>query len=122
MSKSSKIACAFGIVLLLVMAAFHGSGFFFVSEAITSSNAEPFLKDIVPVLFAHPSIHLLVLAGFGVLAFFLSRDARKLLVLIGIAVFADAGLGFYLGGMIPGSMLSAAALCVVFAALGRDRD
>lgn len=95
------------------MGVFHGSGFFFVSEAIQESNAEEFLKDIVPALFAHPSIHLIGLAALGILSLFLKHDMRKLTWAIAVLVFLDALLGFYLGGMIPGVLLSVAALCFV---------
>lgn len=111
LSKNSKILCVSGSVLLLVMAAFHGSGISYVSDIMSKSNAEPFLKEIMPVLFAHPSIHLIGLAAFGVLAVFMTQDARKVLVLLAIAVAADAALAFYLGGVIPGVLLMAAVLC-----------
>lgn len=93
------------------MGLFHASGFFFVREAIDKSNAETFLKDIVPLLFAHPSIHLIGLAGLGILALFLKSELRKLTWAIAVLVLIDALLGFYLGGMIPGALLTIAALC-----------
>ncbi len=102
-----------GSAFLLIMGAFHGSGIYFVSEAIDQSNAEEFLKDIVPVLFAHPSIHLIGLAALGVLALFLKHEMRKLTWALAALVILDALLGFYLGGAIPGILLSVAALCYV---------
>lgn len=122
LSKNSKILCVSGSVLLLVMAAFHGSGISYVSDIMSKSNAEPFLKEIMPVLFAHPSIHLIGLAGFGILAIFLSQDAWKVLALLAIAVAADAALAFYLGGVIPGVLLMAAALCFGLAGGGLSRS
>ena len=116
-SKASKIYCLTGSLLLLIMGLFHGSGFFYVSEAIQSSNAEAFLKDIVPALFAHPSIHLIGLAAFGVLAVFLKHELRKLTWLLAVLVILDALLAFFLGGMIPGLLLLAAAICFVLAGL-----
>jgi len=118
MSKTAKTLCWIGSVLLLFMAAFHGSGLLYISDLIQQSNAEDFLKDIVPVLFLHPSLHLASLAGFGILAIFLTQDAGKVLFVLSLIVLVDAGLAFYLGGWLPGSLLTAAALC--FGIAGRQ--
>jgi hypothetical protein len=114
-SKVFKVLCIVGSSLLLVMGIFHGSGFFYVKELITQSNAEGFLKDIVPVLFAHPSIHLIGLAAFGILAISLGKESKKVLWLLSILIIIDALLAFYLGGLIPGVLLLAAALCFIIA-------
>ncbi len=103
------------------MGVFHGSGFFYVSESIQESNAEGFLKDIVPALFAHPSIHLIGLAAFGILTLFLKHDLRKVTWLLAVLIVLDALLGFYLGGMIPGLLLLVAAICFVVAGLKDQR-
>jgi hypothetical protein len=113
-SKASKLFCVTGSTLLLLMGMFHGTGFFYVSEALEKSNAESFLKKIVPVLFAHPSIHLIGLSALGVLALFLKQDRGKLLWSLALLVLIDALLAFYLGGWIPGILLTVAALCFVF--------
>lgn len=112
-SKRTRIYCSIGSILLLVMAAFHGSGFFYVREAITSSNAEDFLKDIVPALFAHPSIHLMGLSALGLLTLWLPREAYKVAWLLAALIALDAALAFYLGGAIPGLLLLLAAACFV---------
>ncbi len=114
-SKVFKVLCIVGCSLLLVMSLFHGSGFFHVKELITQSNAEGFLKDIVPVLFAHPSMHLIGLAIFGVLALSLGKEAKKVLWLLSALIIADALLAFYLGGIIPGVLLLTAAFCFIIA-------
>ncbi|MGI9551031.1 MAG: hypothetical protein ACR2MT_07520 [Aurantibacter sp.] len=121
LSKTSKVLCWVGSSLLLVMAVFHGSGYIFVKEAIVESNAETFLKEIVPALFAHPSIHLLGLSAFGILAIFLTEGARKVLVLLSVLVATDALLAFYLGGVLPGILLLTSALCFTIAGL-RKRE
>jgi uncharacterized membrane protein len=113
-SKTSNTFCILGSLFLLLIGAFHGTGFFYVSEAIEKSNAESFLKKIVPVLFAHPSIHLIGLSALGVLALFLKQDRGKLLWSLALLVLIDALLAFYLGGWIPGILLTVAALCFVF--------
>ncbi len=111
MPKIAKILTIVGSVLLLIMAAFHGSGFFFVSGAISESNAAGFLKDIVPVLFTHPSIQLVFLAAFGLLALSIGSGARRVLALVSLAVFADVALAVYLGGIVPAVLLAIAAIC-----------
>lgn len=113
--KTAKTLCIIGSALLLVMAAFHGSGYAFVTEAILESNAEDFLKQIVPALFVHPSIHLVGLATFGILALFLKQATGRVLTLLAILVVADAALAFYLGAVPPGVMLLAAASCFAVA-------
>lgn len=116
-SKVSRLCCIPGSLFLILMGAFHGSSFFYVRETIQESNAEEFLKDIVPALFAHPSIHLFGLAAFGVLALFLKHDLRKVTWLLAILILLDSLLGFYLGGLIPGLLLLVASLFFVFAGL-----
>ena len=110
-SKKSRVLILIGSLLLVIMAIFHGSGFFYVSKAINESNSEEFLKEIVPVLFAHPSIHLIGLSSFGFLTLFLQHDAKKLLLLLSLIVLMDGILAFYLGGMLPGALLSVSAIC-----------
>ncbi|NER18794.1 hypothetical protein [Spongiivirga citrea] len=119
MSQLAKISNIFGGIFLIIMALFHGSGYSYISEMIHSSNTEDFLKDIVPTLFIHPSIHLLGLAAFGFLAFFLGPASKKVLVTIAILVFIDALLGFFIGGIVPGLLLSLAAFCFLFAGLSK---
>ncbi len=104
-SKVPKVLCLIGSIFLLVMAIFHGSGFNYVRSTINESNAEEFLKEIVPVLFAHPSIHLIGLAAFGMLCLFLKQEAAKILMLLSFIVLTDAFLAFYLGGILPGVLL-----------------
>lgn len=111
MPRTSRILTIIGIVMLVVMAGFHGSGFWYVRKSIQSSDASGFLKDIVPALFAHPSFHLLALAAFGVLALFQAQSARPILYLVALLVLGDGILGFVLGGLVPGLLLVGAATC-----------
>jgi hypothetical protein len=113
--KAYIILSLIGSMILLVMAVFHGSGSSYINESIMKSNADGFLKEIVPVLFAHPSIHLVGLSAFGILALFLEKDAKKVLALLSLIVVVDALLAFYLGGTLPGMLLVAAALCFILA-------
>lgn len=117
MTRSQKVLCAVGSVLLLLMAAFHGSGYGFVSDAIAESNASAFLKDVVPAVFMHVSIHLVGLSAFGFLAVFLKHNARGMVALLAIVVMADAALAFHMGGPVPAALLTSAALCFAVAAV-----
>lgn len=119
MSRTAKILCVIGSILLLVMAIFHGSGHSMVSESIEASDAPEFLKHIVPALFFHASMHLVGLAAFGILALF--NGSRGLSALLAIVVLADAGLAFYLGGVFAAAMLIVAALFFAVAAAQRLR-
>lgn len=114
-NKIARISTIIGIILLTIMAAFHGSGINYVNGLIAESNADDLLKDIVPVLFAHPSIHLIGLALMGVLTLFMQYEQRKVLYAISLLIFMDAALAFYLGGILPGVLLSLAALSFIFA-------
>lgn len=105
MTKTSKYLTIFGSVLLLVMALFHGSGLFYVTGLMDESNAPNFLKDIMPVLFAHPSIHLFGLFIFDFLSLSLGQAANKVLIVLAVLALLDGLLAFYLGGVIPGLLL-----------------
>jgi len=121
-SKTFRILCLAGSILLFTMAIFHGSGFSYVQDTINESNSEGFLKEIVPILFAHPSIHLIGLAAFGILTLFLDNEMKKILIVLSSLVFIDALLAFYLGGTIPGILLSLAALCFIIAGFILNRN
>lgn len=114
---SAKTECAtyLGSGLLIVMAIFHGSGVFYVTDLMASTDASPFLQSIFGPLFAHASFHLLCLAAFGLVSLSLESGRRKVLWLLAVLIFLDACLGFYLGGFIPGGLLSLAAGCFFFA-------
>ncbi len=104
-SKITKTATIVGCSLLIIMALFHGSGINYVGELIQQSNSEPFVKEIFPVLFAHPSIQLFGLAGLGILTLFMRYEIEKILFFIAIMVLIDSFLAFYLGATIPGILL-----------------
>jgi len=118
-TRNSKILILLGSFFLLVMAFFHGSGFTFITQTINDSNTDGFLKEIIPVLFVHPSIHLVGLAAFGVLSLSLTQDAKKVLGLLSSLIIIDALLAFYLGGVLPGSLLLVATTCFVLAMVKR---
>ena len=109
LKKIAKIAHIIGIVLLTALAIFHGSGILYVTEIIAQSNTEDFIKEIFPVLFAHPSFHLLGLAALGVLTLSMKQEARKISVFISILVILNSLFAFYLGAVLPGVLLLVAA-------------
>ena len=117
MTKTPKVLCYIGSGLLLLMGLFHGSGLSYFTGLIKESNAMDLLKEVVPVLFAHPSIHLIGLAALGILATTMQQPVNKLLIFLVIMIGIDAALGFYVGGPIPGIALSIAAAFFLGAAL-----
>lgn len=121
MTKIAKILCYIGSGLLLLMGLFHGSGLSYFSGLIKESDANDLLKEVVPVLFAHPSIHLLGLAALGILVTTMQQVFNKLLIFLVIMIGIDAGLGFYVGGPIPGIALSTAAAFFLGAVLRTPR-
>ncbi|MEM6379273.1 MAG: hypothetical protein AAF705_13775 [Bacteroidota bacterium] len=121
MTKTSKLLCYIGSTLLLLMGLFHGSGLGYITALIKESDASDLLKEIVPVLFAHPSIHLLGLGALGIMVTIMKQEYNKILIFIAIMIFIDAGLGFYVGGPIPGIALSVAGAFFLMAALRKIR-
>jgi len=118
MLRMSRSFCATGSILLLVTAVLHGSGYSEISHAIAKSNVPAFLKHAVPGLWAHFSIHLVMLAAFGIVMAFSDQRARTLIVLLALAVAVDAAWVYSLAGFFVGvAFLIAAALCFAFAAL-----
>lgn len=105
LKKTAKIAHIIGILLLTALGIFHGSGIIYVTEIIAQSNTEDFIKEIFPVLFAHPSFHLLGLAALGVLTLSMKHEARKIKLFISAFVMVDSLFAFYLGALIPGIVL-----------------
>jgi hypothetical protein len=121
-SKTSRILITIGSILLVIMAMFHGSGFFYVSDLMNESNAEGFLKEIVPVLFAHPSIHLIGLGALGIVTLYLKYEAKKVLFLLTILVVIDAVLAFNVGGLIPGCILTIPVVCFLIAGFNINQN
>lgn len=121
MTKTSKLLCYTGSGLLLFMGLFHGSGLQYFTGLIKQSDASDLLKEVVPVLFAHPSIHLFGLAALGILTTTMKYEFQKLLIVITIFIFIDAALGFYVGGLVPGIALALAGLFFLLAALRKDQ-
>ncbi len=110
-----KIVLWTGTLLLLLMAIFHGSGFAFVMDKMNQSNASPFLKEIMPVLFLLPSVHLVCLASLGGISIFLGDRSRPVLVLVIIFSGINMVFALYLGAYIPSILLLLAIGCFLLA-------
>ncbi|MBN8736834.1 MAG: hypothetical protein J0H27_11265 [Xanthomonadales bacterium] len=118
MFRVTAVFCVAGSALLIVTGVLHGAGYSQVSDAISRSNASAFLKHVVPGLWAHFSIHLVILAAFGLVLAFSRQRARILIALLALAAAADAAWAFSLAGFFVGVALPAvAALCFALAAL-----
>ena len=103
--KTSKALCITGSGLLLIMGIFHGSGINYLNNMVQTSNSPELIKNIFPVLFIFPTIQLVGLAIFGVIASNMKRQANKILIPLSIFVLIDAILAFYLSATIPGLVL-----------------
>ena len=118
MTRTSKILCVVGCVLLLVTALFHGTGYAAVSNAVSESNHPAMLKAALPGMWLHFSIHLVVLVALGLFASFSAHGSRSLIALLAVAVAADAALVLYFVGFFAGvALLVAAAVCFAVSAL-----
>lgn len=118
MFRITGIFCVAGSTLLVVTGVLHGSGYSQVRDAISKTNSPAFLKHVVPGLWAHFSIHLFILAAFGIVVAFSLQRVRILIALLALAAAADAAWAFWLAGFFVGVALpAAAALCFAFAAL-----
>ncbi|MGA9422201.1 MAG: hypothetical protein WBW61_07540 [Rhodanobacteraceae bacterium] len=123
MFRVATIFCVIGSILLLVTAVLHGAGYFQIRDAIAKSNASEFLKHVVPGLWAHFSIHIVILAAFGLALAFSLHGTRTLMALLALAATADAAWAFSLAGFFVGVALPiAAALCFAIAAFAPDNS
>ena len=104
-TKITKGSTIVGCSLLTIMAVFHLSGIQYINGLIQQSNSRSFVKEIFPILFVHPSIQLLGLAGLGMLTLFMRYESGKILVFIAIMVLLDSFLAFHLGAILPGILL-----------------
>ena len=113
--RNFKISIIIGSALLITMALLHGSGFEYVVDEMNESNAPSFLKEIMPVLFLQPSVHLLGLASFGGITIFLREKARPILVLVAIFIGINLVFAIYLKAYFPGAILLLSLGCFLLA-------
>ena len=121
-SKNSKVATIVDSVLLIVMALFHGGGMNYVSDLMQQSDTESFLKEMIPVLFAHPSIYLLGLSMLGIVTLNMGQEIRKVLFAIAALIVVDALIAFNLSAIIPGALLLVAAFCFLIGGVQKKKQ
>ncbi|MEM1133699.1 MAG: hypothetical protein AAGH53_12260 [Pseudomonadota bacterium] len=97
----SAISCVLGITFVLAIAALHISGFSGVTNEMNASDAPDFLKGMFPILFILPSLFLLTLAAFGLLALWKPNVRLPICVILAAAVFACGALALMLNGWLP---------------------
>ena len=112
--KPAKQLIWIGSLLLLLPAALHISGFSYVTEKMQASNAASFLKEIMPMLFAVPTVHLVSLATFGILSTYLKSNNNLLLAPVVIFVGINGVFAFYLAAYLPGAIMALSCACLLF--------
>jgi len=114
-SKHIKILCVVASGLLIVMGIFHGSGINYVNGLVQESDVPQLVKQVFPVLFILPSIQLIGLGVFGLLAYKQPINPGVLLTL-SVLVMVDAILAFWLNALFPGIVLLLPSLLYLIAA------
>ncbi len=108
--KTTRIFQFVGCSLLIFIAFFHLSGINFIIPIVENSNLEPFLKDIIPVLFVHPSFHLFALGALGIFSIFLKHNGAKFMLALSILALIDALFALYLMALMPAAILTLASI------------
>ncbi|MEO1044604.1 MAG: hypothetical protein AAFX04_04110 [Pseudomonadota bacterium] len=101
---------------MLAIAGLHISGFGDFTAEMNASNASDFLKDMFPILYAMPSLYLLVLSLFAVVALFLPAARRPLCLILAAGVFACGALALMLNEWIPMVVMGFGALLFLVSA------
>jgi hypothetical protein len=124
-NKAARVFVILGSVVLFASAALHCfAGYSKVSPALTASNLNPGLQAAFRVVFLALGWHWLVTAIVALLAGVTETRLRKILVLIcGLAVLVEAGVGACMMGFFMGNeMIGAAALLLVCGGLLFDQS
>ncbi|WP_421870733.1 hypothetical protein [Marinoscillum sp.] len=109
-----NVLCAIACILLLAVGILHMSGINYINDMVQQSDVSDLVKQIFPILFLAPSIQLIVLAIFGLIA--LSKPSRIVYALISVFVLIDAIFAFWLNALIPGVILLLPGVIFVFLA------
>jgi hypothetical protein len=115
-NKAARVFVILGGVVLFASAALHFfGGYSKVFPALTTSNLNPRLQAAFRVVFLSLGWHWLVTAIVALLAGVTETRLRKTLVLLcGLAVLLEAGVGASMMGFFIGNeMIGAAALLLV---------
>lgn len=121
--RVSAVCCGLGVFFVLAIAVLHGSGFGEFTGQMRASDAAPFLKDMFSVLYAMPTLYLVVLGVFGCLALMKPTMRSPICWVLGPAVLAAGALALLLGEWIPLLVMGAGgALFVVAAITAKSSD
>ncbi len=115
-NEAARVFVILGSVVLFASAALHCfAGFSKVFQALTTSNLNPGLQAAFRVVFLSLGWHWLLTAIVALLAGVTETRLRKMLVLLcGLAVLLEAGVGASMMGFFIGNeMIGAAALLLV---------
>jgi len=116
-NKAARVFVILGSVVLVVSAALHCFGGYskVLVPALAASNLDPGLQAALRVVFLSLGWHWFVTAIVALLAGITETRLRKTLVLIcGLAVLLEAGVGASMMGFFVGNeMIGAAALLLV---------
>jgi len=124
-NKAARVFVILGGVVLFASAALHCfAGYSKVVPALTTSNLNPGLQAAFRVVFLSLGWHWLVTAIVALLAGVTETRLRKTLVLLcGLAVLLEAGVGASMMGFFIGNeMIGAAALLLVCGGLLFDQS
>ncbi len=124
-NEAARVFVILGSVVLFASAALHCfAGFSKVFQALTTSNLNPGLQAAFRVVFLSLGWHWLLTAIVALLAGVTETRLRKMLVLLcGLAVLLEAGVGASMMGFFIGNeMIGAAALLLVCGGLLFDQS
>ena len=124
-NKAARVFVILGSVVLFASAALHCfAGYNNIFPALTTSNLNPGLQAAFRVVFLSLGWHWLVTAIVALLAGVTETRLRKTLVLLcGLAVLLEAGVGASMMGFFIGNeMIGAAALLLVCGGLLFDQS
>ncbi len=111
--KRARWLVRLGSLVLVATAAFHGTGYTEVTDAVAESNLEGMITGAIGGLWLYPSVHWLFLAFLAVVTLrFRSPGARRwvLALIAGLLVVDITILLIHVGPFVGEAMLGVAAL------------
>ncbi|MGO8932545.1 MAG: hypothetical protein ACLPLZ_05000 [Terracidiphilus sp.] len=124
-NKAARIFVILGSVVLFASAALHCfAGYSTIFQAVSRSNLDPWLRPAFRVVFLALAWHWILTAIVALLAGLTETRLRKMLVLVcGLALLLEAGVGASMMGFFIGNeMIGAAALLLVCGGLLFDQS
>lgn len=119
--KAARLLVALGSFVLFASAALHCFAAYskVLSPALTASNLSPSLQAALRVIFLSVGWHWVVIAIVALMAAFTETSLRKILVLLcGLAVLLEAGVGASMMGFFIGNeMIGTGGLLIVLGGL-----